>query len=141
MLSRAPPPRGCGAVPRRSGPSRRARQRRSRGPPRGTGRSRAPAEEELRQLLAVDDVAQVAAGCRDARRRLGLATGLWTTAAVARVLDRSVVEYGSPAEAAVPAVLALAADSETRGPGRLPCPGPWWEAAERARPPVPGAFS
>src|SRR5215218_9904644 len=38
-------------------------------PPRGTGRSRAPAEEELRQLLAVDDVVRVAAECRAAGRR------------------------------------------------------------------------
>jgi hypothetical protein len=110
-------------------------------PPRGTGRSRPPAEEELRQHLAVDDVAQVAADCRAARRRLGLATGLWTTPAVARVLHRSVVEHGWPAEAAVPAVLALAADPETRGPGRLPCPGPWWEAAERGQSPVHSAPS
>jgi hypothetical protein len=100
-------------------------------PPRGTGGSNEPAEEALRQLSDVEDVAQVAADCRAVRRRLGLATGLWTTPAVARVLYRSVVEYGWPAEAAVPAILALAADPETRGPGRLPCPGPWWEAAER----------
>src|SRR3954452_19391701 len=60
-------------------------------PPRGTGRSQAPAEAELRQLLVVDAVAQVAADCRAARRRLGLATGLWTTQVVARMLHRSVV--------------------------------------------------
>jgi hypothetical protein len=82
-------------------------------------------------LLSIDDIAQVAADCRAARRRLDLPTGLWTTAAVARVLRRSVVEHGWPAMAAVPAVLALAADPETRGPGRLPCPGPWWQVAER----------
>jgi hypothetical protein len=36
-------------------------------PPRGAGGSTAPAEEELRQLLGVADVAQVAADCRAAR--------------------------------------------------------------------------
>jgi len=90
-------------------------------------------------VLAVDDVAQVAADCRAARRRLGLPTGLWTTPAVARVLHRSVAEHGWPPGAAVPAVLAVAADPETRGPGRLPCPGPWWEATERACSPVHSA--
>jgi hypothetical protein len=101
-------------------------------PPRGNGGSSARAEAgELRRLLNVDDVVQVAADCRATRRRLGLATGLWTTPAVARVLHRSVVEHGWPADAALPAILALAADPETKGPGRLPCPGPWWEAAER----------
>jgi len=111
-------------------------------PPRGTGDSRAPAEQEqLHQLLHIDDVARVAADCRAARARLGQATGLWTTSAVARVLHRSVVEHGWPAEAAVPAVLALAADPDTRGPGRLPCPGPWWEAAERRQSPADCASS
>jgi hypothetical protein len=110
-------------------------------PPRGTGGSRAPAEEELRRLLDVAEVARVAAACRAARTRLGLPTGLWTAPAVARVLHRSVVEHGWPAEAAVPAVLALAADPETRGPGRLPCQGPWWEAAERRESPVRSASS
>jgi hypothetical protein len=60
---------------------------------------------------------------------------------VARVLHRSVVERGWAADAAVPAILALAADPETRGPGRLPCPEPWWEAAERGRPPAGKASS
>jgi hypothetical protein len=81
------------------------------------------------------------ADCRAARGRLGLATGLWTPRAVARVLHRSVVEHGWPAEAAVPAIRALAADPETRGPGRLPCPGPWWEAAERRHAPAASASS
>jgi len=111
-------------------------------PPRCTGRSRAPtAEGELRHLLGVDDVAQVAADCRTARRRLGLPASLWTTTAITRVLHRSVIEHGWPADAAVPAILALAGDPETRSPGRLPCPGPWWEAAECGRSPVPSASS
>ena len=81
----------------------------------------------------------MAADCRGARSRIGLATGFWTTSAVARVLQRSVAEHGWLTEAAVPAVLALAADPETRSPGRLLCPGPWWEAAERRQSPAAAA--
>jgi hypothetical protein len=135
-----PWPHGCGhpgrrfaAQPRGSYPEGTTP---SPSPSRGRGSSPPAEEDELRRLLGVEDVAQVAVECRAARRRLGQATGLWTTPAVTRVLHRSVVEHGWPADAAVPAVLALAADPETRGPGRLPCAGPWWEAAERGHSPA-----
>jgi hypothetical protein len=42
------------------------------------------------------------------------------------------VVRGWPAKAAGPALLALAADPATRGPMRLPCPGPWWDQARAA---------
>jgi hypothetical protein len=48
------------------------------------------------------------------------------------VLDEAVVVRGWPAEAAGPALLAVAADPVTKSPMRLRCPGPWWEAAEHA---------
>jgi hypothetical protein len=47
-------------------------------------------------------------------------------------LAAAVLDHGWPATAAIPALLALAADPQTRGPARLTCPGPWWDAAELA---------
>lgn len=42
------------------------------------------------------------------------------------------MEQGWPALSAVPALLAIAADPQTRSPLRLEHPGPWWAAAETA---------
>lgn len=43
------------------------------------------------------------------------------------VLAGAVLEDGWPAAAAVPALLQIAGDRETRSPGRLRCTGPWWD--------------
>ncbi|HEX2804744.1 MAG TPA: hypothetical protein VHN80_01070 [Kineosporiaceae bacterium] len=83
-------------------------------------------------VLGVEDLDEVAARCCQLRRGLGLATGQWTARAVAEVLHAAVITQDWPADAAVPALLAVAADPATRSPARLPCPGPWWDAAERA---------
>jgi hypothetical protein len=66
---------------------------------------------------------------------LGLPTARWTPKVVADVLAAAVLEHGWPAPAAIPALVALAADRQTRGPARLTCPGPWWDAAELAAAP------
>lgn len=81
--------------------------------------------EALCRVLDVEDLHRVAADCRSARRRLGLPTGLWTTRAVTALLAAAVRDHDWPAMAAVPAILALAADPNTHSPARLLCPGPW----------------
>jgi hypothetical protein len=92
----------------------------------------ASSDLELCQLLGVEDFDAVAEACRSARRRLGLPTARWTSRALAVCLRRAVVEHGWPAPSAVPALLAVAADPQTRSPARLEHPGPWWDAAETA---------
>jgi hypothetical protein len=64
------------------------------------------------------------------RRGIGLPAATWTPRVLADVIRRAVEQHGWPAEAAVPALLALAADPQTRSPARLEHPGPWWNAAE-----------
>jgi hypothetical protein len=83
--------------------------------------------------LSVGELDQVVSRCRQVRAAHGLPVGLWTARAVAEVLHDAVVVRGWPGQAAVPGLLAVAADPATRSPARLSCPGPWWEAAEIAR--------
>jgi hypothetical protein len=87
---------------------------------------------DLCRLLGVEDLEVVAEACRSARRRLGLPTVRWTSWTLAECLRRAVVEHGWPAASAIPALLAIAADPQTRSPARLEHPGPWWDAAETA---------
>ncbi len=79
-------------------------------------------------LTGLDDVA---ARCTRLRADLGLPAGLWTADRLADVLAAAVLDAGWPAVAAVPALLAVAADPTTRSPARLSCPGPWWDTPMR----------
>ncbi len=69
----------------------------------------------------------MAARCAGLRRQVGLPAGLWTAQRLTDVLADAVLDHGLPAAAAVPALLAVAADPATRGPARVRCPGPWWD--------------
>ena len=105
---------------------------------RGVGSSRVAGEDRLvrlLELLEVETLDDVAAKCRDARRRFGLSAACWTPKAVADVLAAAVLDHGWPATAVILALLALAADRWPRGPARLTCPGSWWDAAELAAAP------
>jgi hypothetical protein len=88
----------------------------------------ASSEVELCRLLGIEDFDALVAACRSARHRLGLPTTRWTPRLLAECLRRAVVDHGWPASSAVPALLALAADPQTRSPARLEHPGPWWDA-------------
>jgi hypothetical protein len=44
-----------------------------------------------------------------------------------RVLASAVLDHGWHAAAAMPALLAIAADPATRSPARIMCAGPWWD--------------
>jgi hypothetical protein len=89
----------------------------------------ASAEAELCRLLGIGDFDTVVAACRSARHRLGLPTTRWTPRLLADCLRRAVVDHGWPASSAIPALLALAANPQTRSPARLEHPGPWWDTA------------
>jgi hypothetical protein len=97
-------------------------------PPPPAPAARALSEVELCRLLGIEDFSAVVAACRSTRHRLGLPTTRWTPGLLADCLRRAVVDHGWPASSAIPALLALAADPQTRSPARLEHPGPWWDA-------------
>lgn len=91
---------------------------------------------DVRGLLdacGIDDLDQLAARCQRQRRLLGQPATRWTPPRLLEVLHEAVVVRGWPASSAVTALMAVAADRETKSPMRLPCPGPWWELADRAQ--------
>src|SRR4051812_20117201 len=72
---------------------------------RGAGAAHVAGENSLDRLLEVLDVEtvdDVAAKCRDARRRLGLPAARWTPKVVADVLAAAVFDHGWPGRAAIP---------------------------------------
>jgi len=83
---------------------------------------------EVARLLGPVDLDAVADRCRRLRQDLGLPARLWTAGHLGQILVATVRDHDRPAEAAVPALLAIATDPATRSPARLSCPGPWWEA-------------
>jgi hypothetical protein len=116
-------------------------------PPAGTAQlvpvaAAAVAEVRREQLLAalgLESLDRVVMECRAARLRLGLPATRWTARVLSDVLAAAVFDHGWPAACAVPALLIVAADRDTRSPGRLACAGPWWDEAEtcsRARLPT-----
>lgn len=103
------------------------------GPPTPTaGAAVRPTEAEVAELLracGIDDVAALAARCADLRRDAGRPATRWDRPRLVEVLHHAVVVRGWPAEAAVPALLAVAGDPATRSPMRLAEARPWWDAA------------
>ena len=97
---------------------------RPEGGPRG---GRDERRRDLLGVLGLEDLDAVAERCVAQRRQLGLPAGLWTPDRLADVLAKAVLDRGLPGAAAVPALLAVAADPATRSPARVACPGPWWD--------------
>lgn len=87
----------------------------------------------LLDACGIDDLDQLAADCQRQRRQLGQPATRWTPPRLLEVLREAVVVRGWPATAAATALIAVAADRETKSPMRLPCPGPWWDLADRER--------
>ncbi len=85
----------------------------------------------LLDACGIDDLDLLSVELQRQRRQLGQPTARWTPARLIEVLHEAVTVRGWPASAAVLALKAIAADRETKSPMRLPCPGPWWELAER----------
>jgi hypothetical protein len=92
---------------------------------------------QLLATLGLADLEDVAARCARLRADVGLPVGLCTADRLTDVLAVAVLDNGWPADAAVPALLAVAADPAARSPARLSCPGPWWD--DSARRPVRGS--
>jgi len=65
--------------------------------------------------------------CVATRNALGQPTGRWTPHALALAIQLAVTHRGWPPAAAIPALLAIAADPATRSPVRLAEAGPWWD--------------
>lgn len=90
--------------------------------------------EDNRQLLTacgIPNLDALAAHCQQLRQTVGKPTGRWTARQLLAVLERAVTVDGWPAAAAVPALLAVAADPTTASPMRLTAPGPWWDLPHR----------
>jgi hypothetical protein len=90
---------------------------------------------DVRGLLdacGIDDLDQLSTELQQQRRLLGQPAARWTPPRLLEVLHEAVMVRGWPAQSAAPALKAIAADRDTKSPMRLPCPGPWWDLAERA---------
>jgi hypothetical protein len=90
----------------------------------------------LLDACGIDDLDALSAELQRQRRKLGQPAARWTSARLVEVLHEAVTVRGWPAPAAVPALRAIAADRATKSPMRLPCPGPWWDLAERVASPT-----
>jgi hypothetical protein len=88
--------------------------------------------EQLLAAVGLETLDDVVEQCRFLRRRLGLPVARWTASTLVDVLAVAVFDHGWPAANAVPALLIVAADPQTRSPARLSCAGPWWDEAETA---------
>lgn len=105
--------------------------------PRSAARSAAAkVDTALLAASGITDVAGLSVECQEARRRLGLPTARWTASRLLPAITQAVQLGGWPPQLVGPALRALAADPATRGPMRLPYPGPWWDSAETARQPA-----
>lgn len=89
-----------------------------------------PSDPELLRACAIDDLQELAQECQRLRRSLGRPTARWSAPRLLEVLRQAVAVRGWPATLAAAALRTLAADPATLSPMRLPCPGPWWDAAE-----------
>lgn len=86
----------------------------------------------LLDACGISDLDDLSADLQRQRRLLGQPAARWTSARLVEVLHEAVTVRGWPASSAVAALKAIAADRATKSPMRLPCPGPWWDMAERA---------
>jgi hypothetical protein len=86
----------------------------------------------LLDACGIEDLDALSRELQLQRRQLGQPAARWTAARLLEVLHEAVTVRGWPASAAVLALRAIAADRATKSPMRLPCPGPWWDLAERA---------
>lgn len=90
-----------------------------------------PDAERLCRTLGIDSLETLAEHCCQIRRTLGKPTGLCTATAIGQMLHaRSTTTAGPSSPPTPPSSPWPPADPATHSPARLPCPGPWWNAAE-----------
>ena len=90
-----------------------------------------PEDSALLAACGIANLDQLARECQRLRRGLGKPQARWSADRLLEVLREAVSVRGWPAPLAARALRTLAADPATLGPMRLPCPGPWWDAAEQ----------
>ncbi|GAA4972507.1 helix-turn-helix domain-containing protein [Kineococcus glutinatus] len=93
----------------------------------GVGRGEVVVDEDLLIACGVVNIAELSTRCMAARRALGLSATRWASHCLAAALHLAVRGRGWPAELAVPALLAVAADPASQSPMRLAEAGPWWD--------------
>ena len=95
--------------------------RRSAALPKATDRS-----DEVLTRCGITDLAALAERCQTARQALGLSSTRWAAPCLLAAIQLAVLR-GWPPQQIQPALLALAADRETRSPMRVAEAGPWWD--------------
>jgi len=109
-------------------------------PPSGGSSTRLrSAEAEAAALggCGVYDVAALAARCQALRAAMGMPTGRWSAKCVTAAVQAAVKARGWPADRVEPAMLAVAADAQSRSPMRVAEAGPWWDSAAHDSPSYP----
>ena len=82
--------------------------------------------DEVLTRCGITDLAALAERCQTARQALGLSPTRWAAPCLLAAIQLAVLR-GWPPEQIQPALLALAADRETRSPMRVAEAGPWWD--------------
>jgi hypothetical protein len=75
----------------------------------------------------ITDLTKLTQQVTQARLSLGQPTARWAQHCLTAALQLAVRGRGWPADFAVPALLEVAADPETKSPMRLAEGGPWWD--------------
>ena len=84
-------------------------------------------DHALLAACGITDIDDLSRRCAAARRALGQPAGRWAPQCLAVAIRMAVVNRGWPPTDVVPALLAIAADRNTRSPVRLAEAGPWWD--------------
>ncbi len=87
------------------------------------------AATDVARGLASLDLHTIGEQARQIRAGLGQPVALWRDTQIRQAFTAAVVDGHDPADLEH-AFLTMTADPDTRVPGRLVKPGPWWEAAE-----------
>jgi hypothetical protein len=74
----------------------------------------------------IADLSALAERCQTARQALGLSPTRWAGPCLLAAIQLALLR-GWPPEQIQPALLAVAADRETRSPMRVAEAGPWWD--------------
>ena len=98
-------------------------------PSPSTPKAEGEADDALLQACGITDLDALADRCMAARRALGKPTARWTSRCLAVVIRLAAVTRGWPAASVEQALLAVAADPDSRSPARVGEAGPWWDAA------------
>lgn len=98
-------------------------------PRRGARRREEEVDTPLLELCGIDDLQELADRCLAARRAVGRPVTRWEAPCLTAALQVAVRVRGWPASLARRALLAVAADPDSRSPMRLAEAGPWWDIA------------